>query len=81
MTSSVTNLMQGPLCGTLATLLLYGVFCMQMFYYARNYREDRPFWKFLETLHLALSIHFIEYYLIMNFDNPLALEYVVWQVL
>ncbi|KIJ15789.1 hypothetical protein PAXINDRAFT_168803 [Paxillus involutus ATCC 200175] len=68
-------------------MFLYGVFCMQMFYYARNYTEDRLFLKWLvaflwilETVHLALSIHFIEYYLIMNFDNPPALEYGVWSL-
>ncbi|KIJ15791.1 hypothetical protein PAXINDRAFT_76296 [Paxillus involutus ATCC 200175] len=81
MTSPVVNLMQGPLCGTLATMFLYGIFCMQTFYYARNYVEDRLLLKVLETVHLAFSIHMIEYYLITNFDNPPALEYLVWQVL
>ncbi|KIK80895.1 hypothetical protein PAXRUDRAFT_833247 [Paxillus rubicundulus Ve08.2h10] len=79
--------MQGPLCGTLATAFLYGIFCMQTFHYARNYTEDRLFLKWvvaflwiLETVHLAFSIHFIEYYLIMNFDNPPALEYSIWSL-
>ncbi|KAF9218903.1 hypothetical protein BS17DRAFT_790482 [Gyrodon lividus] len=29
---------------------------------------------------MALSIHFIEYYLIINFDNQPALDYVVWSM-
>ncbi|KAF9218906.1 hypothetical protein BS17DRAFT_790486 [Gyrodon lividus] len=87
MTSPIMSLMQGPLCGTLATMLLYGVFCMQTFYYARNYTEDKPSLKWLvafmwilETIHMALSIHFIEYYLIINFNNPSALDHVVWSM-
>ncbi|KIJ64042.1 hypothetical protein HYDPIDRAFT_112568 [Hydnomerulius pinastri MD-312] len=83
----IMTLMQGPLCGTLATMLLYGIFCMQTFYYARNYTEDRKAIKWLvaclwvlESAHTALTVHFIEYYLILNFNNESALDYVVWSM-
>ena len=35
--STIINVMQGPLCGTLATVLLYGVICTQVFQYAYNH--------------------------------------------
>ncbi|KAH7923298.1 hypothetical protein BV22DRAFT_1093126 [Leucogyrophana mollusca] len=83
----VMTIMQGPLCGTLATMLLYGVICMQTFYYLQNYASDRKGLKFLvwgiwilETAHTALSIHFVEYYLIMNFTDTTTLEYAVWSM-
>ncbi|KAF9218868.1 hypothetical protein BS17DRAFT_474450 [Gyrodon lividus] len=28
-----------------------------------------------------LSVHFVEYYLVINFNNPPALDYIVWQAL
>ncbi|KAF9232206.1 hypothetical protein BU15DRAFT_81497 [Melanogaster broomeanus] len=88
MASLIMSVMQGPFCGTLATLMLYGVICMQIFHYARNYGTDRKAIKWLvgclwilETVHTVFSIHFVEFYLILNYDNPLALDYVIWQVL
>ncbi|KAF8552161.1 hypothetical protein OG21DRAFT_1466112 [Imleria badia] len=86
MASLITNFMQGPLCGTLATMLLYGVICMQVYHYANNYASsDRNAIKWLiwiiwvlETIHTAFSIHFIEYYLILHFDDPAALSNTVW---
>ncbi|KAF8837563.1 hypothetical protein BDN67DRAFT_972769 [Paxillus ammoniavirescens] len=87
MTSPVVDFMQVLMYGTLVTVFLYGIFCMQTFYYARNYARDRLILKWLvvflwilETVHLALSIHVTECYLIMNFDDPPALEYVIWSI-
>ncbi|KAF9218378.1 hypothetical protein BS17DRAFT_791567 [Gyrodon lividus] len=81
------TIMEGPLCGTLATMMLYGVVCLQTFYYALNYSTDRKAIKWLvgslwilETAHSTFSIHFIEYYLILNYGNPLALNRVIWSV-
>ncbi|OAX41815.1 hypothetical protein K503DRAFT_441423 [Rhizopogon vinicolor AM-OR11-026] len=36
--------------------------------------------RILETAHTALSIHFIEYYLILNFGDLTTLEYAVWSM-
>lgn len=48
MPSAIITVMQGPLCGTLATMLLYGVICMQVFQYASNYcSSDRHVIKWL----------------------------------
>ncbi|KAH7930000.1 hypothetical protein BV22DRAFT_1028967 [Leucogyrophana mollusca] len=83
----VMTIMQGPLCGTLATMFLYGVICMQAFYYLQNYAKDRRSIKvlvwgiwILETAHTALSVHFVEYYLILNFTDMTTLEYAVWSM-
>ncbi|KAG9311194.1 hypothetical protein JVU11DRAFT_8269 [Chiua virens] len=44
----ILKAMQGPLCGTLASMLLYGVICMQVFYYVNNYASsDRHALKWL----------------------------------
>ncbi|KAH7929904.1 hypothetical protein BV22DRAFT_1125433 [Leucogyrophana mollusca] len=83
----VMTIMQGPLCGTLATMMLYGIICMQTFHYLQNYEKDRNIIKtlvwgiwILETAHTAFSIHFVEHYLIMNFGNTTLLEYAIWSM-
>ncbi|KAJ8592542.1 hypothetical protein M405DRAFT_888942 [Rhizopogon salebrosus TDB-379] len=86
MPSVVMSIMQGPLCGTLATMLLYGIICMQTFHYWQAYENDRKILKclvtssemILETAHTALSIHSVEHYLILNFGDVTTLEYAVW---
>ncbi|KAG1724020.1 hypothetical protein EDB19DRAFT_324044 [Suillus lakei] len=87
MSSVVVSIMQGPLCGTLATMLLYGVICMQTFHYWQAYAHDGKILKslvafiwILETAHTALSIHSVEYYLIMHFGDTENLAYAVWSM-
>ncbi|KAG1724017.1 hypothetical protein EDB19DRAFT_323913 [Suillus lakei] len=79
--------MQAALSGTLATMLLYGVTCMQTFHYWQTYEHDGKILKslvsfiwLLETAHTALSIHFVEYYLIVHFGDLTYLEYAVWSM-
>lgn len=36
------------------------------------------FSRFLDGLHLALSAHFVYYYLVVNYDNPSALLHMIW---
>ncbi|KAG1781238.1 hypothetical protein EV702DRAFT_1193419 [Suillus placidus] len=83
----VEEVMQGALSGTLATMLLYGVTCMQTFHYWQTYEHDRKFLKsmvvfiwLLETAHTALSVHFVEYYLIIHFGEFTHLGYAVWSM-
>ncbi|KAG2122928.1 hypothetical protein DEU56DRAFT_925369 [Suillus clintonianus] len=85
--SIVMSVLQGPLCGTLATMLLYGVVCMQTFHYWQAYEHDGKILKsvvafiwILETAHTALSIHFVEYYLIIHFGELLQLLFAVWSM-
>ncbi|EIW76005.1 hypothetical protein CONPUDRAFT_139920 [Coniophora puteana RWD-64-598 SS2] len=81
------SIVQGPLCGTLATMFLYGINCIQTFFYVQNYSKDRWHLKLLvavimtlETAHTILSIHYTEYYLIENFGNDEALGIAVWSL-
>lgn len=79
------SIMQGPLCGALANMLLYGVICMQTFRYWQAYEHDRNILKclvafiwILETAHTALTIYTVEFYLIMHFGDNTSLEYAMW---
>lgn len=84
MPSAVMSIMQGPFCGALTTMLLYGVICMQTFRYWQAY-DDRKILKclvafiwILETAHTSLTIYAVEFYLIMHFGDIRSLEYAVW---
>lgn len=85
MPSVVMSIMQGPLCGALATMLLYGIICMQTFHYWQAYEHDRRTLKclvasiwILETVHTALSVYAVEFYLIMHFGDVTNLAFAVW---
>ncbi|KAG2741399.1 hypothetical protein P692DRAFT_20752567 [Suillus brevipes Sb2] len=87
MSSIADSIMQGPLCGSLASMSLYGVICMQTFRYWQTYEDDGKIIKclvafiwILETAHTVLTIYTIEFYLIMHFDDATRLEYSVWCV-
>ncbi|KAI6158943.1 hypothetical protein EDD17DRAFT_929789 [Pisolithus thermaeus] len=50
-----------------------------------HYSEDSSFTKFivaltwiLDTLHVSFMCHMLYYYLIINYGNPMSLEYIVW---
>lgn len=79
--------MQGPLCGSLVSMLLYGVICMQTFRYWQTYEHDMKILKrlvafvwILETAHTVLTIYTIEFYLIMHFGDDAYLEFSVWSM-
>ncbi|KAG2122921.1 hypothetical protein DEU56DRAFT_925330 [Suillus clintonianus] len=85
--SIAESVVQATLSGTLATMLMYGVTCMQAFHYWRSYEHDSKILKsvvafvwILETAHTALSIHFVEYYLIIHFGDLTTLASAVWSM-
>ncbi|KAG2748266.1 hypothetical protein P692DRAFT_20780289 [Suillus brevipes Sb2] len=87
MPSVVGSIMQGPLCGSLASMLLYGVICMQTFRYWQTYEHDMKILKslvafiwILETAHTVLTIYTVEFYLIIHFGDDTYLESSVWCV-
>ncbi|EIW75852.1 hypothetical protein CONPUDRAFT_169105 [Coniophora puteana RWD-64-598 SS2] len=87
MPSPAEAMAQAPLLGTLFTMFLYGITCVQAFYYSQNYQDDRMGVKLvvaavwlLETAHTVLSIYFIEWYLINNFTNEENLFLVNWGI-
>ncbi|KAI3615052.1 hypothetical protein WG66_016833 [Moniliophthora roreri] len=66
---------------------LYGVTCLQTWYYFRNY-EDRWLLRVtvlailvLETIHAILAMHVVYHFLILNFDHPLALLRDIWSAI
>ncbi|KAH7927603.1 hypothetical protein BV22DRAFT_268548 [Leucogyrophana mollusca] len=81
------TLMRGPLIGTLIGLLLYGVTCMQIFFYFHNYQDDRPslrrtvavLW-LLETVHAGMLMKTMDYYLVANYGDPSILSSATWDI-
>ncbi|ESK89154.1 hypothetical protein Moror_5249 [Moniliophthora roreri MCA 2997] len=65
---------------------LYGVVCLQIWYYFRDYKDQLPLRLVvlavlvLSTLHEVVAMHAVYHYLILNFANPLALERNVWSI-
>uniref|UniRef100_A0A0W0ET93 DUF6534 domain-containing protein n=1 Tax=Moniliophthora roreri TaxID=221103 RepID=A0A0W0ET93_MONRR len=75
------------LLAVIVSSCLYGVMCLQTWYYFRNY-NDRLLLRgivlailALETIHITLAIHAIYHYLILNFGNPFALVEEVWSAI
>ncbi|KAI0758794.1 hypothetical protein C8Q74DRAFT_264045 [Fomes fomentarius] len=71
--------------GVLVSAVLFGVTMLQTFVYFSQYPSDRAWRKlavcwlwFLDAVHLALSAHFVYYYLVVNYDNPSALLHMTW---
>ncbi|EIW56319.1 uncharacterized protein TRAVEDRAFT_72951 [Trametes versicolor FP-101664 SS1] len=71
--------------GVLLSAVLFGVTMLQMFVYFHQYPTDRAWRKLavgwlwlLDAIHLALSAHFVYFYLVTNFDKPDALSHIVW---
>ncbi|ESK81303.1 hypothetical protein Moror_12130 [Moniliophthora roreri MCA 2997] len=65
---------------------LYGVTCLQIWYYFRSY-NDRWLLRgivlailVLEMAHAILAIHAVYHYLVLNFANPVGLSKDVWSV-
>ncbi|KAF8438375.1 hypothetical protein L210DRAFT_3761327 [Boletus edulis BED1] len=75
------SLARGPLVGTFLGLILYGVTCVQAFFYFRTYERDG--WRlkstvallvFLDTVHAALTMWVIDDYLIVKYADVAALD-------
>ncbi|KAI6009282.1 hypothetical protein EDC04DRAFT_2610646 [Pisolithus marmoratus] len=82
---SAASLLRGPLIGTCLASVLYGITCLQAFFYFQTYVNDQRGLKLtvallltLETIHVALSMWVVDSYLVVNYTNQprLLLEYV-----
>ncbi|KAI0089006.1 hypothetical protein BDY19DRAFT_162006 [Irpex rosettiformis] len=67
-------------------LMLYGVFCAQVYFYWTTYK-DHPVTKslvviliVLETVHVAFCIHAVYDYLVIDHADPSAFTKVIWSV-
>ncbi|KIK53618.1 hypothetical protein GYMLUDRAFT_117137, partial [Collybiopsis luxurians FD-317 M1] len=67
------------LIGAFFSAMLYGVTCIQIFYYFNRYNDNVWLKIFvlilwvLETLHSIFACHAIYYFVIINYANPIAL--------
>ncbi|KAI6022773.1 hypothetical protein BKA83DRAFT_4268975 [Pisolithus microcarpus] len=85
---SASSLLRGPLIGTCLASLLYGITCLQAFFYFQTYVDDRRGLKLtvsaalssLETIHVAMSIWVIDSYLVDNatFSVGFVIDLVVY---
>ncbi|KAH7882094.1 hypothetical protein F5I97DRAFT_404340 [Phlebopus sp. FC_14] len=81
----VESLARGPLIGTFIGLILYGFTCLQAFIYFQTYPRDRrglkitvAFLIILETVHAALTMHVMDYYLVAKYGDIQVLEAGTW---
>ncbi|PCH44978.1 hypothetical protein WOLCODRAFT_77569 [Wolfiporia cocos MD-104 SS10] len=75
------------LVGAFVSAVLYGVTNAQVFVYFRENTNDKLIYKLavswlwyelLDTLHVALGIHMVYFYLITNFSDRSQLAIIVW---
>ncbi|KAH9951194.1 hypothetical protein B0H21DRAFT_705847 [Amylocystis lapponica] len=73
------------LLGTLITAVGFGITTVQTYLYMTRFPNDHKIirwtvWSLLilDTTHVTLTWHMIYYYLILNYNNPPALEEAVW---
>ncbi|KAK0222415.1 hypothetical protein EDD85DRAFT_254901 [Armillaria nabsnona] len=71
--------------GMVLAAVLWGVSCVQTWYYFDNYRRDSIFLKGVvfftwlsDTIHQILITHVLYYYTISHFGDTDALENIVW---
>ncbi|KAJ7507868.1 hypothetical protein B0H11DRAFT_147767 [Mycena galericulata] len=75
------------LIGVIAAVLLYGVTCVQAFYYFNNYQDGlwaktlvAVLWV-LETVHSIFGCHAIYFFVITNYGNPASLAKATWSAI
>ncbi|TFK49047.1 hypothetical protein OE88DRAFT_1737259 [Heliocybe sulcata] len=82
------NTMGAMFVGVIVAATLYGVSCVQTWFYYNHYRNDLWHIKLLvatsfisDTVHQAMISHTVYTYLVTNFDNPAILGELVWSLL
>ncbi|KIY45955.1 hypothetical protein FISHEDRAFT_48246 [Fistulina hepatica ATCC 64428] len=84
----IDNTMGAAVIGSVCAAALWGVTCVQTWYYFSRYGNDTMYIKALvllcwvcDTVHQALITHTVYFYVICNYDNPSALADMTWCVL
>ncbi|KAG7445905.1 uncharacterized protein BT62DRAFT_141887 [Guyanagaster necrorhizus] len=84
----VDNTMGAAFIGVIIAACLYGVSCVQTWYYFNQYQTDVWYIKSLvaivwlfDSVHQALISHTVYYYVVTNFSNPTEQENLVWSIL
>lgn len=75
------------LIGLMLSSVLYGATLLQCFFYFTNYYNDSLILKttvvavwLVDTVHMIIVTHILYYYLVVNYNNPDALNRVVWSL-
>ncbi|KAF8165087.1 hypothetical protein B0H34DRAFT_222439 [Crassisporium funariophilum] len=84
----VHNTMGAAYIGVVCAGMLYGVSCVQTWYYFFKYQQDvwyikalvSAVWTF-DTIHQILISHTVYHYVISNYNNPVVLSDMVWSIL
>ncbi|KAF5387614.1 hypothetical protein D9615_000085 [Tricholomella constricta] len=85
----VDNTMGASLIGVMCAAVLYGVSCVQTWYYFDKYRKVDVWyiktlvgciWIF-DSVHQGLISHTVYIYVITNYNNPAMLGVMVWSIL
>lgn len=86
--ATVHNTMGASLVGVICAGMLYGVSCVQTWFYFSKYPKDVWYIKALvvavwvfDSVHQGLISHTVYHYLITNFGNFAALDDMVWSIL
>ncbi|KAJ6627488.1 hypothetical protein B0H10DRAFT_389486 [Mycena sp. CBHHK59/15] len=87
--ATIENTMGAALLGVIGAAGLYGVSCVQIWYYFNRYGStDSWYIKFLvclvfvfDSTHQALISHTVYWYVITNYSHPEALVNLVWSIL
>ncbi|KAJ7873327.1 hypothetical protein B0H14DRAFT_3106848 [Mycena olivaceomarginata] len=87
--ASIDNTMGSALLGCIFAAGLYGVSCVQTWYYFNRYGStDHWYIKVLvgvvfvcDSIHQALISHTVYWYVITNYSDPAALSTLVWSIL
>ncbi|KAJ7283456.1 hypothetical protein C8J57DRAFT_1292608 [Mycena rebaudengoi] len=89
MASTIDNTMGCALLGVIGAAGLYGVSCVQTWYYFNRYgATDHWYIKLIvgsvfvfDSIHQALISHTVYWYVITNYSHPAALSRLVWSIL
>ncbi|PFH46014.1 hypothetical protein AMATHDRAFT_156928 [Amanita thiersii Skay4041] len=75
------NTIGAAFIGNVIAAALYGVACLQTFYYFRKKFRDTPAFRLLsDTVQLIFVTHTLYHYMITNYANPLSLFSPNWWV-
>ncbi|KAJ7591424.1 hypothetical protein C8J56DRAFT_562734 [Mycena floridula] len=85
---AVDNTMGAAFVGVICAAGLYGVSCVQTWYYFNRYPNDAWYIKllvatvwFFDTIHQGLISHTVYWYVVTNYSNPEKLNDLVWSIL
>ncbi|RDB20517.1 hypothetical protein Hypma_012424 [Hypsizygus marmoreus] len=86
--AAIDNTMGASLIGVICAGVLYGVSCVQTWYYFDRYPKDVWYIKALvgtiwvfDSIHQCLISHTVYHYVITNYHNPAILGNMVWSIL